>query len=79
MAAGMSNNQKPSPCRIVFFQEEGGPYPAMITKVNEDGSCELTTFGPNSIYFQHGVKQAEDLQDGGQATIKGTWTWPPRV
>jgi hypothetical protein len=59
-------------------------YPAIITQINqdpvkEDGkpdwietTVELTTFGPNSLYFQHKVKYSPELKPG-------CWTWPPRV
>lgn len=63
---------KPTVGRIVHFKEEGGPYPAIVTKVNEDGTVELTTFGPNSVYFQHAVLQDE------RAEIEHTWRWPPK-
>ena len=62
--------------RIVHFQsynEKGEcAYPAMITQVNDDGTVELTTFGPNSVYFQHSVKKAE-------VPTSGHWNWPPRI
>jgi hypothetical protein len=61
----------PSIGRIVHFHDEGGPYAALITAVNDDGSVELVTFGRNSFYFQHGVQAGS-----GEP---GTWTWPPRV
>jgi hypothetical protein len=71
---------KPSIGRIVIFvppQACVGPesldrYPALITKVNEDESVELTTFGPNSLYYQHSVKHSEGPESG-------CWHWPPRV
>jgi hypothetical protein len=61
--------------RIVHFHEEGGPYPAIITAINENGTVELATFGRNSLYFQHEVSAG-----GPDATTPshGTWTWPPR-
>jgi hypothetical protein len=34
-------------------------YPAVITQINPDGTAELTTMGPNSIYFQHNVEYSE--------------------
>jgi hypothetical protein len=63
---------KPTVGRVVHFHDEGGPYASIVTVVNPDGSLELATFGRNSIYFQHGVRE-------GTALEKGTWTWPPRV
>lgn len=72
--------QKPSIGRTVHYappQECVGPkslclYPAIISQVNEDGTVELATFGPNSLYFQHKVAFAEAL-------APGFWSWPPRV
>lgn len=68
-------SQKPSIGRIVHFHEEGGPYAAIITAVNDDGTVELATMGRNSLYFQHGVSEgAPEVQP-----TKGCWTWPPKV
>lgn len=57
-------------------------YPAIITQVNPGpppGSqsdlgetVELTTFGPNSVYFQHRVPFATEPKPGH-------WFWPARV
>jgi hypothetical protein len=58
-------------------------YPAIITQVNPgapvagdyggaDESVELVTFGPNSVYFQHGVPFSEELKSGH-------WSWPAKV
>jgi hypothetical protein len=74
------NEQKPSVGRIVLFEEKGGPYAAIITRVNDGsetpaslpGTVELATFGPNSVYFQHGVPYNAEAHTG-------TWRWPPRV
>jgi hypothetical protein len=66
----------PTPGRIVHFHEEGGPYPAIVTAENPDGTVELATFGRNSLYFQHGVREApSDVYPAP----KGTWSWPPRT
>lgn len=64
----------PSIGRIVHFHEEGGPYAAFVTAVNEDGSIDLATLGRNSLYFQHGIHEAPSFPP-----VKGSWTWPPRV
>lgn len=76
----MPNALKPTLGRIVHFTPPSdhkapeGPeqYAALITAVNPDGTAELATFGPNSLYFQHGVPFSE-LPKGG------SWNWPPRV
>jgi hypothetical protein len=67
----------PSVGRIVFFHQDGGPYPAIITKVVHDGTrvtVDLVTFGSQSVYFQLGVPQAH-----GDEPANGQWSWPPRV
>lgn len=62
--------------RIVHYHsynEKGAcAYGAIVTQVNADGSVELCTFGPNSVYFQHGVNYSE-------APKEGHWSFPPRV
>lgn len=68
--------QSPSIGRMVHFHEDGGPYPAIITALNPDGTVELATFGRNSLYFQHNVSMGGP---DGTAASKGTWTWPPFV
>ena len=71
--------QKPSIGRIVIYNHPGdstGKYPpmqspAMIQKVNEDGTVEMIVFSVNGgLYFNHNVEQG----DG-----KCQWNWPPRV
>lgn len=66
---------RPSVGRMVHFHEDGGPYPAIITALNDNGTVELATFGRNSLYFQHNVSAG-----GPDAATpsKGCWTWPPR-
>jgi hypothetical protein len=68
--------QTPSIGRIVHFHEEGGPYSAIITAVNTNGTVELATFGKNSLYFQHEVPAGGPE---GTEPSKGCWTWPPRA
>lgn len=81
----------PTPGRIVHFvppqectaEKTLAFYPAIITQVNQDGSCELATFGPNSLYFQHNI-QISPAVDGQAAYAEGTvpapgcFNWPPR-
>lgn len=67
---------KPTIGRIVHFHQEGGPYPAIVTAVNESGTVELATFGKNSLYFQHDVPE---WTGQGPVPANGTWSWPPRV
>jgi hypothetical protein len=68
--------QSPSIGRIVHFHEDGGPYAAIITAVNQDGTAELATVGRNSLYFQHNVSMGGPE---GDVPTKGCWTWPPYV
>ena len=69
---------RPSIGRIVHFKapgECGGEvYAAIVTRVNDDGTCELATFGPNSVYFQHNIPE---LTDRTKMELGG-WFWPPR-
>lgn len=76
----MPEQQKPSVGRIVHFHppdacitaQTAVVYGAMITAVNGDGTCELATMGPNSLYFQHNVQFSE-------VPKPNCWSWPPRV
>lgn len=68
--------QTPSVGSMVHFHEEGGPYSAIITALNENGTVELATFGRNSLYFQHNVSMGGP---DGATPSKGAWTWPPFV
>ncbi len=45
-------------------------YASMVTQVNADGTVELVTFGPNSVYFQHKVTHSS-------TPAHGCWSWPP--
>lgn len=73
-------NQKsesvPTIGRTVHYQsynEKGEcAYASIITAINDDGSVELATFGPNSLYFQHGKNYSETPKENH-------WNWPPRV
>lgn len=73
----MSNDQKPSIGRIVHFHEEGGPYAAIVTAINPDGTVELATLGRNSLYYQHNIPFSGASE--GKENSKGTWSWPPRA
>lgn len=39
-------------------------YAATITTVHPDLKCDLVTFGPNSVYFQHKIEQSENIKPG---------------
>lgn len=69
---------KPTIGRVVHYQRHGSPdgthksepSPAIITKVNEDGTVSLAVFNPTGMYFQAVAKQA--IAD----PIPGCWNWP---
>jgi hypothetical protein len=75
-------NQVPSMGRVVLYQHSGsadGKYPpmfspAIVQKVNEDGSCNLIVFAnSDGIFFP---KNVLELKEGDKRT---GWMWPPRV
>lgn len=72
--------QKPSIGRIVHYQKYGTPNgehkpepsPAVITKVEEDGTtCHLFVMNPSGLYFNV-TKFSEEPKPGH-------WNWPPIV
>lgn len=72
--------QKPSIGRIVHYQKYGTPggehkaepSPAVITKVEEDGStCHLFVMNPNGLYF--------NKTPFAETPTPGCWSWPPKV
>lgn len=76
----MSHEQKPSIGRVVHYQKYGTPggehkpepSPAMITKVEEDGTtCMLFVMNPNGVYFNKTPFSVEPKP--------GHWNWPPKV
>lgn len=67
----------PSVGRMVHYYppegQGGGFYAAIIVQVNSGGmNVELATFGPNSLYFQHGVEFSPEPKPGH-------WSWPKRA
>jgi len=74
----MAPLQKPSVGRIVFFKTRGsldGVYPprdfaAFITRVYDDETVSLASFGETGMRFEIEVKQGDN---------PGQWNWPPRV
>ena len=73
--------QKPTIGRVVIFTalyEERidgddrvikiDTYPGIITRVHDGGVVDLVTFGPGSIYHNHGVPYGVDKS--------GTWSYP---
>ena len=74
---------KPSIGRVVVYNHPGsldGKFPpkqspAIVQRVNEDGSCELfvmSTYG--GIFFNHDV-----VESPIETPEPSTWSWPARV
>lgn len=54
---------------------ENGPYPAMVTQVGGNGSCNLKVFPPfRTPYDEGSVPEYDPVQ-----AIERYWQWPPRV
>jgi hypothetical protein len=75
----MDSEPKPSIGRIVVYNHPGsadGKFPAkqspaLIQKVNEDGTIEMVVFSVyGGLFFNHNVEQG-----GGPSQ----WNWPTRV
>lgn len=72
--------QKPSIGRIVHYQAHGSPdgthksepRPAIISRVADDGSIDITVFNPTGLFFNQNCQYSEEPKGG-------TWRWPPRV
>jgi len=79
--------QKPSIGRVVVYNHPGSAdglhprkqSPAIIQKVNEDGTCELFVMSVyGGIFFNHNVKEVvPDAQ--GVSGSDSRWEWPARV
>jgi hypothetical protein len=72
---------KPTVGRIVHFHppfdsvaNEQPKYAAIVTQVNDDGTLELATFGPSSLYFQRSVPQLG--LNSENAAWEWGWAWP---
>ncbi len=74
--------QKPSIGRIVIYNHPGSAdglhkpkqSPAIVQKVNEDGTLEMVVFSVyGGLFFNHNVPEASyDM-------APSTWQWPARV
>ncbi len=69
---------RPTIGRIVHFKAAGDCggdiYPAIVTKVHDDGTIDVTTFGSQSLYWHQKVAELtpdKNLERAG-------WFWPPR-
>ena len=69
----------PSIGRIVIYHHPGSAdglhprkdSPAMIQRVNEDGTCEMIVFSVyGGLFFNHNVTEGDGPSQ---------WAWPPRV
>ena len=73
-------SQTPTVGRIVHYQSFGTPkgeykskpIAAVITQVNDDGSCGLCILNPTGMFFNTSVKYSEE-------PAPGCWSWPPRA
>jgi hypothetical protein len=69
---------KPTIGRIVHYQKFGTPggehqsepSPAIITRVNDDDTCDLFVMNPTGCYFNRTPYWVEPKA--------GHWNWPPR-
>ena len=77
--------QKASIGRIVIFNHPGSAdglhlpkqSPALVQKVNEDGTLEMVVFSVyGGLFFNHNVKQ-NTVTDG--IPDPSSWMWPERV
>ncbi len=72
------SEQKPTVGRIIFYQAHGSPNgqhkseprPAIITRVHDDGECDITVFNPSGLFFNKAKLGGPDQP--------GSWYWPPR-
>ena len=80
------DEQKPSIGRVVVFNHPGSAdglhprkqSPAIVQKVNDDGTCELVVFSVyGGIFFNHSIAQATGHDSPEQYDSK--WEWPIRV
>lgn len=71
-------SQQPSVGRIVHYYRRGdgsgmtGPFAALITAVNDDGTAELEVHSPGYTFPRYHVEQSE-------TPVSERWMWPPRV
>ena len=74
--------QKPSIGRVVIYNHPGSAdglhkpqqSPALVQKVNEDGTLEIVVFSVfGGLFFNHNIKQATDEDKASK------WSWPERV
>lgn len=67
---------KPTVGRIVHFNTDGGPLPAIVTDQNEKfASIHLVVFG----FLGEPSVIVRDVMEDGDEYEPGTWSWPPRV
>lgn len=79
-------DQQPSIGRIVIYNHPGsadGLYPrmqspALVQKVNEDGTLEMVVFSVyGGLFFNHNVKK--NTAPEGTTADPSSWSWPARV
>ena len=50
-------------------------YAAIVTQQNGDGTVDLATLGPNSLYFQHKVPEFGRKFPATDEHPEGAWAW----
>lgn len=83
------SEQKPSVGRIVHYvydtDDASEVRPAIITRVNRDGTVNLRVFLDFEDVFSNGECDEHDMATHQQnvpynpVALPGCWTWPPRV
>lgn len=78
--------QQPSIGRIVIYNHPGSAdglhapkqSPAIVQKVNEDGTLEMVVFSVyGGLFFNHNVRQSTAPE--GANPDPSSWQWPTRV
>jgi hypothetical protein len=65
---------QPTLGRIVHFESRLGPRAAIVSKVNQDGTLDLTVFGIDRTHS--GSQLLENVRPGAEEGEPGCWRWP---
>ena len=71
----MSQQQQPSPGRVVLTNIDGTERPAIVTHVHFNGKLDLHVLKPT----HQGVLDGNGRMDPDGLPSEGTWWWPPRA
>lgn len=69
----------PSSGRQVVAHLPDGDHPALVTRVNVDGSLSLTIFLVGDITARDNVREYVYEADDEESDKFGFWSWPERV